>query len=115
MTVGIPIKLLHESQGLTVSVELKTGQIYRGRMQSVEDSMNLQLKDVTVIGRDGQVTQTEQCFIRGSSVRMITVPDSLRYAPFFKTMMEMASKATKGTSGKPTRPRKTANTKPKSM
>ena len=105
MTVGIPIKLLHESQGLTVNVELKTGQIYRGRLLAVEDCMNVQLREVTVTGRDGQVAQMEQCFIRGSSVRMITVPDNLRYAPFFKTILETAATASKskGSSTKPMR------------
>ena len=98
MTVGVPIKLLHESQGLTVSVELKTGQIYRGRLLAVEDSMNVQLRDVTVTGRDGKITQMEQCFIRGSSVKMVVVPDNLRHAPFFKTLTDLASK-TKSSKG----------------
>lgn len=32
MTIGVPIKLLHESQGHIVSLELKTGQLYRGKL-----------------------------------------------------------------------------------
>lgn len=82
--IGIPIKLLHEAKGLVVSLELKTGQTYRGRLISVEDNMNIQLKDVTVIARDGKVTPADTVFLRGSHIRFIVVPDNLRHAPLFK-------------------------------
>ncbi len=82
--IGIPIKVLHEAKGLVVSLELKTGQTYRGRLISVEDNMNIQLKDVTIIARDGQVTAAEAIFIRGSHIRFVVVPDNLRHAPLFK-------------------------------
>ena len=82
--IGIPIKVLHESKGLVVSLEMKTGQTYRGRLISVEDNMNLQLKDVTIIARDGQVSASDTVFLRGSHIRFIVVPDNLRHAPLFK-------------------------------
>lgn len=82
--IGIPIKVLHEAKGLVVSLELKTGQTYRGRLISVEDNMNLQLKDVTIIARDGQVSTSETVFLRGSHIRFVVVPDNLRHAPLFK-------------------------------
>lgn len=31
-SLGVPVKLLHESLGHTITVELKTGQLYRGRL-----------------------------------------------------------------------------------
>lgn len=92
MVIGVPLKLLHESQGLTVTVELKSGQLYRGRLHEVEDSMNMQMRDVTVTARDGKLSQMEHCFIRGSSVRLVVVPDNLQHAPFFKTLMALAAK-----------------------
>jgi hypothetical protein len=30
--LGVPVKLLHESLGHIVTVELKTGQLYRGKL-----------------------------------------------------------------------------------
>lgn len=30
--LGIPVKLLHESLGHIITVELKTGQLYRGKL-----------------------------------------------------------------------------------
>jgi small nuclear ribonucleoprotein D3 len=30
--LGVPVKLLHESLGHIITVELKTGQLYRGKL-----------------------------------------------------------------------------------
>ena len=62
--IGIPIKLLHESEGhvvtvphtstpaITVSqVELKSGETYRGDLYDAEDNWNVQLTDVTATAR----------------------------------------------------------------
>ncbi|KXZ54518.1 hypothetical protein GPECTOR_4g583 [Gonium pectorale] len=82
--VGIPVKLLHEAEGHVVTVELKTGEMYRGELFEAEDNMNVQLKDVTATGRDGRVSQLAHIFIRGSRVRFFIIPDMLKNAPMFK-------------------------------
>jgi len=46
-----------------------------------EDSLNISLKDITVTGRDGRVTQLDQVYIRGSMIRFFIVPDMLQNAP----------------------------------
>jgi small nuclear ribonucleoprotein D3 len=79
--IGVPVKLLHEAQGLTVSIETKTGHVYRGTLESIEDNMNVQLKQVIVTGRDGQLTPMENIMLRGSSIRFFIVPDNLKHAP----------------------------------
>ncbi|KAG2235218.1 uncharacterized protein EV154DRAFT_454618 [Mucor mucedo] len=84
MTIGVPIKLLHEAQGHIISLELKTGQLYRGKLLEAEDNMNIQLRDITVTARDGRVSQLDQVYIRGSHVRFFIVPDMLKNAPMFK-------------------------------
>lgn len=84
IAIGIPVKLLHEAQGLVVSIELKTGQTYRGRLLEVEDCMNCQLTDVTVTARDGAITAMSNCYLRGSAIRFFALPDNLRHAPMFK-------------------------------
>lgn len=91
--VGVPVKLLHEAQGLIVSVELRTGQTYRGKLHEAEDNMNMQLREVTLTARDGRVSQMDQCFIRGSHVRYIIVPDNLRNAPFFQRFGQNVTRA----------------------
>lgn len=84
MSIGIPIKLIHEAEGHIVTLETITGEIYRGKLLEAEDNMNCQLTSVTVTARNGQISQMEQVFIRGSTVRFFIVPDMLKNAPMFK-------------------------------
>jgi small nuclear ribonucleoprotein D3 len=99
--LGVPVKLLHESLGHTITVELKTGQLYRGKLAEgaycsfpmyiatdlafcpAEDNLNISLKEITVTGRDGRVSQLDQVYIRGSMVRFFIVPDMLQNAPMY--------------------------------
>ncbi|KAL2912517.1 small nuclear ribonucleoprotein Sm D3 [Polyrhizophydium stewartii] len=80
-------QLLHEATGHIVTLELKSGATYRGKLLSAEDNMNVQLKDITHTARDGKVTQLDQVFIRGSQLRFIIVPDMLKNAPMFKRIL----------------------------
>ncbi|CAK7273965.1 small nuclear ribonucleoprotein Sm D3 [Sporothrix epigloea] len=90
-TIGIPIKMLNEAQGHIITLEITSGQTYRGRLLegkylfTTEDNMNVQLKDITVTARDGRVSHLEQVYIRGSHVRFFIVPDMLRNAPWFRS------------------------------
>ncbi|GAA5945725.1 hypothetical protein JCM3775_005894 [Rhodotorula graminis] len=82
--LGTPIRLLHESLGHVITLELKTGQVYRGKLYDAEDSLSVSLTNCTVTHRDGRVTQLDQVYIRGASVRFYVVPDMLSQAPMFK-------------------------------
>lgn len=75
---------MHEAEGHVVTVELKTGELYRGELFEAEDNWNCQLKDVTATAKDGRVSQLEHIFIRGSRIRFVIVPDILKNAPMFK-------------------------------
>ena len=86
MSVGVPIKLMHEGLGHIVTVEVKTGETYRGQLTTVEDNMNAMIESVTVTNRDGKVTNLEQVYIRGSQIRFVIFPDMLRHAPMFKLL-----------------------------
>ena len=55
MSISIPVKLLHESENHVVTVELKNGELYRGYMTEVSDSMNMRLDDVNVTSKDGKL------------------------------------------------------------
>lgn len=76
--------MLHEAQGHIVTVETTNGELYRGHLANVEDSMNCHLSDVTLTKRDGQVHALQQAFIRGSKVRFVVVPNILSKAPMFQ-------------------------------
>lgn len=84
MSIGIPIKLLHEAEGHIVTLETTAGEVYRGKLVEAEDNMNVQLQNIQVTARDGRVTQSEQVFIRGSMIRFLILPDMLKNAPMFK-------------------------------
>ena len=84
MSIGIPIKLLHEAEGHVVTLETVTGEVYRGKLLEAEDNMNCQMQNITVTARDGKVSQVEQVFIRGSMIRFLILPDMLKNAPMFK-------------------------------
>ena len=45
VSIGVPIKILHEGEGHVVTVELKNGETYRGMLTEAEDSMNCQMKE----------------------------------------------------------------------
>mmetsp|Transcript_5669 Transcript_5669/g.9981 ORF Transcript_5669/g.9981 Transcript_5669/m.9981 type:complete len:103 (+) Transcript_5669:70-378(+) len=96
MSIGIPIKLLHEAEAHVVTIECKNGDIYRGTLSSAEDNMNVQLRKVQLTRRDGKVTALEHVFIRGSNVRFFILPDMLSNAPMFKKMESL--KHTKSSS-----------------
>lgn len=54
MSIGVPIKLLHEAENHVITVELKSGELYRGYLMEAEDTMNMRLDDVYVTGKDGK-------------------------------------------------------------
>lgn len=85
MSIGIPIKVLHEAEGHTITCETTSGEIYRGKLVEAEDSMNLQMTAITVTHRDGRVSQSENIFIRGSKIKFLILPDMLKNAPMFKS------------------------------
>lgn len=50
-SLGIPVKLLHEAEGHIVTVELKSGEHYRGSLIECEDNWNCQLDNITYTAR----------------------------------------------------------------
>ena len=98
--VSVPIKLLHEAIGHTVTIEVRSGEMYRGHLMHSEDNMNCLLENVVRTNRDGSKSAMEQVYIRGGQVRYFVVPDMLKHAPMFKNLI----KSKQGTQ--PTQPPK---------
>jgi small nuclear ribonucleoprotein D3 len=46
-TTGVPIQLLHEAESHLVTVEMKSGDAYRGILIEAEETMNCQLDEGT--------------------------------------------------------------------
>ena len=73
--VGIPTILLHDGEGTIVSIEMKTGETYRGLLDETEDNMNCVMKEAVRTDINGNTTQVEQIYLRGSQILFIVFPD----------------------------------------
>ncbi|CAH0513584.1 unnamed protein product [Peronospora belbahrii] len=82
--VGIPTILLHDGEGTIVSIEMKNGETYRGLLDETEDNMNCVMKEAVRTDINGNTTQVEQVYLRGSQILFIVFPDMLKHAPMFK-------------------------------
>jgi small nuclear ribonucleoprotein D3 len=94
MSIGVPIKVLHEAEGHVVTLESTMGELFRGKLVEAEDNMNCLMANITVTYRDGRTAQLEQVYIRGSKIRFLILPDMLKNAPMFKNIK--GSKASQG-------------------
>ncbi|MQM02215.1 hypothetical protein Taro_034983 [Colocasia esculenta] len=90
-SLGIPVKLLHEASGHVVTVELKSGELYRGSMVECEDNWNFQLENITFTAK--------LCFLyllmeryrnlsmcSSEAAKFMVIPDMLKNAPMFKKL-----------------------------
>jgi len=100
MSIGVPIKVLHEAEGHIVTCETITGEVYRGKLVEAEDNMNCQIQNVTVTYRDGRVAQLENIYIRGSKIRFLILPDMLKNAPMLKNVDKNKSQGQAGQAGR---------------
>ena len=85
MNLGAPLKIFHESKGTIVTIEVKTGETYRGKMFETEDNMNCQLQDVTMTAKDGSQQRLEYVFIRGNQIEFIVLPEMFKNSPCLKS------------------------------
>lgn len=98
MSIGVPIKVLHEAEGHIITCETITGEVYRGKLIEAEDNMNCQMTQITVTYRDGRTSNLENVYIRGSKIRFLILPDMLKNAPMFKKAGPKAGTAGRGKS-----------------
>lgn len=89
---SIPVKLLFEGIEHTVTVEMKNGESYRGKLVDAEASMNLQMRDVLHTARNGQKKKLEYVFVRGGNVKLIVFPSILKEATVFRKVATMKTK-----------------------
>ena len=88
--IGAPVKLLHEAKHHVITVEMKSGEMFRGFLAGAEDTMNVRLDDVTMFSKDGRSMPVEQVYIRGSQIRFVIVPTMFKNAPMFKRVRAQA-------------------------
>jgi len=85
--VGIPIVLLHDAEGAVVTVETKKGELIRGLLFEAEDMMNLYVKNAVIkdpLNPQKPERKVDMCYIRGTEVVFVLLPDMLKHAPMFQ-------------------------------
>ena len=89
----IPICFFHECEGLTVTVETRGGDVYRGRASHTEDNFNMHMDSVTITpARGGGAPRTlDKVFIRGATIVLVIVPDILAKSPIFERVRNAAA------------------------
>ncbi|PJF20052.1 U6 snRNA-associated Sm-like proteinLSm2 [Paramicrosporidium saccamoebae] len=63
--------------GKTVDIELKNDMVLTGTLQSVDQFLNMKLSSIEVhdVERYPHMLSVKDCFIRGSVVRYVTIPE----------------------------------------
>jgi len=49
MSLGIPIKVLHEAESHVITCETSTGEVFRGKLVEAEEHMNIQVEKVWIL------------------------------------------------------------------
>ncbi|XP_064385980.1 U6 snRNA-associated Sm-like protein LSm4 [Halichondria panicea] len=74
----LPLSLLKAAQGHPMLVELKNGETYNGHLVNCDNWMNIQLREVICTSRDGdRFWKMPECFIRGSTIKYLRIPDEV--------------------------------------
>lgn len=76
MNLGVPCKLLQEFKDRKITVEANSGEVYRGILNDVEENLSLSLDDVKATSIDGQVIKMKSVYLKGSRIRLVSLPDS---------------------------------------
>ena len=90
MSVGVPSKLIHEAKNNIITVEVKTGDTYRGFLVDLDDTMNCLIENCVQTTVDGKSIRIDQIFLRGSQIRFFIVPDMFKNAPMFSRVKNQA-------------------------
>ncbi|KAL7273850.1 hypothetical protein RUND412_003265 [Rhizina undulata] len=74
----LPIQILREAMNKKVLVELKSGEVVTGELRDVDQAMNLIVEGAVRCHLQKKVVKTaRECFIRGTQVYFIHIPDEV--------------------------------------
>lgn len=90
---SIPVKVLHDAVGTTISLELGNGEIYTGTLKEVEENMNVMLSDAKKVSRSGKETAMPSVFLRGANIVFFQLPDALQVSPTLLAAGEITTKS----------------------
>ena len=79
---SIPLRLFNSSEDYLITVELKSGELYRGKLIHTSYNMDCQLSNVKYTNPNDElnpnkVIALDSVFIRGSNILLLILPDLL--------------------------------------
>ena len=74
MAADMTVKILDESVGNVVLINLKGGKVIRGNLQCFDQHMNLVLEDSEELSEDNKTNGLGTIVVRGDNVVMISQP-----------------------------------------
>lgn len=80
--IGVPIKILHESEGHIIKLETIIKDIIEGKLEQAEDNMNCHMSTVTIKKKNGDVRKMDNLYICGSQIKMVILPEALQVGLF---------------------------------
>ncbi|RNF08576.1 small nuclear ribonucleoprotein SmD3 [Trypanosoma rangeli] len=80
-TFSIPLKVLFDAIGTTISLEVSNGELYTGTLSEVQDNMNVMLTAAKKTVKSGRTVEMKSVFVRGASIVFFQLPDALRTSP----------------------------------
>ncbi len=89
VSLSVPVQIFHEGEGHQVLIELRNGEIYRGHLHKTESNMNCLLHGVSMRTKSGAEGRLESVYLRGSQIRFVVLPDTLKNAPVFIKVLQM--------------------------
>ncbi|TBU08688.1 small nuclear ribonucleoprotein Sm D3 [Hamiltosporidium magnivora] len=76
-----PLKLLYESTGMIIMIELENNSTLRATVKHVDDYMNVVLKDVIITDQCGKISKEEVVYVKGNTIKFVVFPPTLEFAP----------------------------------
>ena len=77
-------------QGVTnrvTTVELRNETTATGQIVNVDGFMNIQMKDVKFVSRDGKMTKMDEFFVQGQQIRYVQIPDDVDMMQIMKAQL----------------------------
>ena len=96
-SVGVPSKLLKEFKDRRITVEVSSGEVYKGIVHETEENLSVSLGDVKATLVSGRVVKMDEVYIKGSRIRLINLPDSA--ADYMTKLMRPPSRGRGGFRG----------------
>nr|CCC89967.1 putative small nuclear ribonucleoprotein SmD3 [Trypanosoma congolense IL3000] len=90
-TSSIPLKVLYDAVGTTVSLELKNGELYTGTLSELVENMGVVLTSARKTTMAGREVDMPTVLVSGKNIVFFQLPDALQASPALLTVGRVVS------------------------